>query len=194
MRNKKFVLGIAIILCVSTLAGCSKGGQEDDYASPKKVPLADSSGSYNEDTGSNSDGTDNSGKSTGNNGGNNGSNNNEIGSEADSLLSNAEITGHVVEFSDTGCIISPAEAKSVDGGSIQLEAAPGHEDPEKNVNIHYSDNCQFQFATIAISTGNVTYSDANPSDIKKQTALLIYGERSDEKNIEASKVFITTYA
>ena len=177
MRNKKFLLGMAVVLCVSALAGCGEGNRENDYTSLKKVPITEDVDNSN-NTGDNDasipeDASD--------------------GNDANSLIFNSDVQGHVVEFSDTGCTVSPTEEEQVDGGKLVVGAQPGYEEEEKNVNVHYATDCQFQIAKIDIATNKADISDAGISDIKKQTNLLIYGEWSDTHNIEATKVIIYSY-
>lgn len=151
MMSKKILLGMAVVLCVSSLAGCGEDNKENDNSGLKKVPITE---------------------------------------DGDSLISNCDLHGHVVEFSDTGCTISSVESEQVDGGELAVAAQPGYEEEEKNVNVYYADNCQYQIAKINISTGKADVSNADLSDIKKQTDLLIYGEWSDDHNIEATKAII----
>lgn len=176
MKNKKLAVWVAVVLCVSVLAGCSKGGTGDDAPDLQKVPITENA--------------DNSSHES-----NNGSIPKDLseGNDADSLLANAVIEGDVVEFSDTGCVISPQKTEEVEGGMLGIGAEPGHEKEEDNVTIHYGDNCQFQTAKLSVATGKADVSDAAVSDIKKRTTLAIYGERTDERNIEATKVIITRY-
>lgn len=180
MRKKQLLPGIAVILCMSVLAGCSTGSQENNGTSYQKVPITDDAGSNEKADGNGK--ADSKEKSDSTN-----------GSDADSLISNSELQGHVVTFSDTGCTISPQKTEKVEGGELASGAAPGYESQENNVNIHYGSNCQFQFAKISIATGKVDLSDADRSDIKKLTSLIIYGERSDDHNIEAEKVYLVRY-
>lgn len=182
MRKRRLLLAMTVMLCVSALAGCSKGSKEDGGSKEngntgyKKIPITEDA--------DNNNGTKDAD-----------SNNGSIpdSSDADSLISHSEIQGHVLEFSDTGCVISPQKTEEVDGGEVAREAAFGYENEKDNVHVHYSADCQFQFAKISISTGKIALSDADISNIKKQTGLIIYGEQSDDHNIEATKVFLVRY-
>ena len=177
MKNKKLLLGMVVALCVSALAGCGGGNDENDYTSLKKVPITEEADSNN-NTGSN-DATIPEDTSDGN--------------DANSLISVSDVQGHVVEFSDMGCTVSPIEEEQVDGGKIAFGEQPGYEKEEKNVNVHYAADCLFQIAKIDIVTNKADISDASISDIKKQTNLLIYGEWSNPHNIEATKVIIYSF-
>ncbi|MDE5780031.1 MAG: hypothetical protein K2I03_00920 [Lachnospiraceae bacterium] len=176
MKHKK-LLCVAVVLCMTALSGCSKGEKENDYITFKKVPI--------NDEGNNGSKSENSSKDS--------SENQSEGNDADSLIYNSDVMGSVVEFSNTGCTVSPTKTEEVDGGQLAIAAQPGYEDEENNVNIHYSDSCQFQLAKINIATGKADISDVDVSEIKKQTSLIIYGEWSDDHNIEATKVIIDRY-
>ena len=189
MQNKKLLLWAAAILSAAALAGCSKNDKENNYTNFHKVPITDegNDNSMSKDLSNDNRNNDNS---------NNGSTSENLynGNDADSLIFYSDVQGHVVEFSSTGCTISPAKTEEADGGGqIMFEAASGYENEEDNVNIYYSDNCQFQLAKIDIATGKADISDVDISNIKKQTSLIIYGKWKDNHNIEATKVIITRY-
>ena len=113
--------------------------------------------------------------------------------DAEDLYSLAAAAGNVVEFTETGCTVSPSVSENVDGGEICYGAAPGMEDEEKNITVTYRPDCVFQKVVINYVTGEKSVSEAKLSDVLKQSSLLIFGEFQDEKNILADKIMITRY-
>ena len=57
----------------------------------------------------------------------------------------------------------------------------------------YRPDCVFQKVVINYVTGETSVSEAELSDVLKQSSLLIFGEFQDEKNILADKIMITRY-
>lgn len=112
-------------------------------------------------------------------------------SDAEQLLNSASILGTVVNFSKQGCTLSPALSK--DGGQTTKIASAGNDSEETNVNIEYLADCIFQFASIDIEQGTVQYRDASILNIKKQTNLILFGEFSDSKHLQVSKVLIQNF-
>lgn len=102
-----------------------------------------------------------------------------------------EIRGSVVEFSDSFCIITPVETGEDD--RLGYQAAPGYEDPEKNITVHYQEGCVIQIAEINVASGERNLEDASITDIKKETSLIIYGKWTDERELNATTVYIARY-
>ena len=71
----------------------------------------------------------------------------------DGLFEISKANGTVVEFSDTGCKITPTHYD----GNVAYEAAPGYEDQDESISVLYSQDCVFQIAYVNIQTGEVTY-------------------------------------
>lgn len=114
-------------------------------------------------------------------------------SPAGRLYAKAVISGSVVEFSKQGCVISPVEYADADGGSLAMASAPGHEDPAKNVDIQYAQNCKFQIAVIDPATGAADLTDVTAADVKKQSNLIIQGSVQDDHHVTATLVTIARY-
>ncbi|MDD3417422.1 MAG: chitinase [Lachnospiraceae bacterium] len=112
-------------------------------------------------------------------------------SSSDKLLDSANLLGSVIDFTDTGCTVTQQE--NIAGGEGAIVAAPGNENQDANVSIQYGSDCVFQIAEISTSTGEATLSDASASDIKKETAIAIYGGFEDSNNLTATKVIITRF-
>ena len=107
---------------------------------------------------------------------------------AEELLDTAALNGSVIEFTDSGCIISPVTTE--DGGQSAIIAAAGHEDEADSVNVQYQDDCVFQIAEVDVASGSADIRKASITDIKKQTILVIFGDYTDTENLTASKVII----
>ena len=104
----------------------------------------------------------------------------------DGLFEISKANGTVVEFSDTGCKITPTHYD----GNVAYEAAPGYEDQDESISVLYSQDCVFQIAYVNIQTGEVTYENATLGDVKKQTRIVICGEYDDSNVIQATHVFV----
>lgn len=104
----------------------------------------------------------------------------------DGLFEISKANGTVVEFSDTGCKITPTHYD----GNVAYEAAPGYEDQDESISVLYSQDCVFQIAYVNIQTGEVTYENATLGDVKKQTRIVICGEYDDSNVIHATHVFV----
>lgn len=173
MKFTKFMRGILIGMCVLALSGCgvSKGGSSE-----------------NTDNNATNDNTVNDSKDndTSNVADNVGTSDNTDG---ESLIRSSALQGSVVEFSDSGCTVTPV----TEDENTAVVAAPGNEKDETNVNISYKTDCIFQKANINITTGKASISDVSVSDIKKQTSLLIYGDFEDTHNLTATKIIIVRF-
>ena len=173
MKIKQVLNGLAAILCVFLLAACDIGGND-------KINRTDTNNSSPE----------NPAVVKGNNsvpGAPNDSN------DANSLLELASVNGSVVNFKKDSCTITPVKYSGSNDNGLAVMDAPGNEDPDTVVTVHYNSDCIFKIVTIRIATGVATYSDADISDIKKQTSLIIYGDWRQKNNINASAVYIARY-
>lgn len=174
MKFKKAVRGILIGMCVLALSGCgvSEGGNSKNTNNN-----ATNDSTVNSSTDNNTSNiTDNMGTSD--------------NTDGENLIRSSTLQGSVVEFSDSGCIVTPVTNEDENTAVV---AAPGNENDETNVNISYKTDCIFQKASINITTGKAAISDASASDIKKQTSLLIYGDFEDTHNLTATKIVIVRY-
>nr|WP_319489262.1 hypothetical protein [uncultured Caproiciproducens sp.] len=104
----------------------------------------------------------------------------------DKLFEISKLNGTVTEFSNNGCKISPIISK----GNEACQAAPGHENQQKQITVTYDEGCSFQIAYANLQTGKITYDDADVNNVKKQTELLICGEYDSDNTLSASHVFI----
>lgn len=176
MKKTKFLIGAVSVICVFSLVGCNADGNNN---TGKKPPVI-----------SNSTGNNDVNNFTGNNDVNNSTGDND----ADSLFELSTIQGAVINFSADGCIITPLKtSKAADGGMIAKIDQPGYENPDENITIHYQSGCVFQIAKIRVSSGTATISEADISDIKKKTSLVIYGDWIDEHNLNANRIIIDRY-
>lgn len=166
MKNKKILIVLVSALCVLSLAACGTGGNDTSNRTDTQNPTA-------------VQGNDSLPKDS------------DDSNDADSLHALATIKGTVIEFSNDSCLITPT--RESEDGKLAIEDAPGHENPDTAVTVHYQSGCVFKIADINIKTGIVNYSDADISDIKKQTSLIIYGDWSNKNNVNATAVYIARY-
>lgn len=101
----------------------------------------------------------------------------------------SKASGTVLEFTDTGCTLTP----TVTDGDVAYQAAPGYEDQMESTNISYSDGCTFQIAYINSQTGAVTYEDASVENVKKQSNLIVCGDYDSNGVLNADRIFIYRY-
>lgn len=170
MKIKKLLIGLVTVLCVLSLAACSIGGNDTNNKTDTQNPSSSAQGnnSLPEDP------TD--------------------FNDANTLLSLASIKGSVVDFSNDSCKISPTiYTDDGNGGGLAIGDAPGYENSDEFVTVHYNSDCIFKIAHMSLATGTVTYEDIDISDIKKQTSLIIYGDWSNKNNINATAVFIARF-
>ena len=97
-----------------------------------------------------------------------------------------KLNGSVIEFSDSGCTISP----TIQEDGLAYEAAPGNESQVKQVIVTYDESCTFQIVQVSLSTGAMAYEDAAIDDVKKQTGLFVAGEYDSESILHAEQVYI----
>ena len=102
------------------------------------------------------------------------------------LSGRCKLNGAVIEFSDSGCTISP----TVHEDDVAYEAAPGSEDLMGQVTVSYDENCIFQIVEVSLSSGAMTYGDAAVGDVKKQTGLFAAGEYDSEGILHAEEVYL----
>ena len=107
----------------------------------------------------------------------------------------ADLSGYVVEFSDSGCIITP-EMLTVyeDGGRVGEIAVPGYESDDTNITITYTEDTVFQIINFSIVTQKeISREDTDKGSVKKQTTVNIFGTRQDDRHWTADKVVITRW-
>ena len=175
MKIKKFMRAFVVGASMFALAGCGapKGAGTNGESEAKDT--------YIENGTTGSDKKDIS----------NENNSNDAGSvDGDEIIAASDLQGHVIEFSDHGCVVNPVTSDQVDEAVVSAE---GYENEGAKVTIKYGDNCIFQKAVISIATGEATVNEAAKEDIKKKTSLLLYGNFDDTENFTAAKVIITQY-
>ena len=107
----------------------------------------------------------------------------------------ANLSGRVVDFSDTGCTITPRNMILNEDGSMEGGvAAPGHESEETNIHITYAEDVVFQIVYFSMGAQTeLSREDTDKSSIKKETDVDIFGACQDEKHWVADKVVITRW-
>ena len=103
------------------------------------------------------------------------------------------ITGGVVEFTDSGCSLTPQLTEEADTGEVAYQAAPGAENEADNVLITYQEDCIFQRAIINAATGEAVITDITKAEVKKQSQVTAFGDMTTEKQVSASKIIITQF-
>ncbi len=106
--------------------------------------------------------------------------------------SDVEVRGNVVELSDGFCVLSPIETDANDD-QVAYGAAPGYEDPEKNITVHYQEGCVVQIAEFNVATGEKNLVDASVSDIQQYDTLIVCGEWAGERDLNAAAIYIARY-
>lgn len=104
----------------------------------------------------------------------------------------AKVWGSVVEVCDGFCVLTPTETDASDD-QLAYGAAPGYEDPEKNITVHYQAGCVIQIAEVNAATGEENLVDASVSDIQQQASLIVCGEWAGERELNATAIRIVRY-
>ena len=103
MKRSQLAKGLFIALCAVMLSGCQTSSPGKD-----RRPETDSATSQSQQSP-------------------------DTGSDIDSLAASALAHGDVVEFTESGCIISPVQ----DDGDTSIIAAPEHMDETEKITIQY---------------------------------------------------------
>jgi len=167
------VFYLSVALCISVV-GCS--GKDNEQLTPPEINISnesDSSAESNNESGNSSEMSDDS-------------------KEEGSFYDGANLSGRVVDFSDTGCTITPETLIINEDGSMEGGvAAPGYESKETNIHITYAEDVVFQIIYFGMdSQSEISREDTDKSSIKKETDVNIFGTCQDEKNWIADKVVI----
>lgn len=190
MKRQAILRGLIIVVCACILIGCgtrqTKGPEENDMhiAEPYQNDRSDT-----EDQPLNEEEEEKNAALPETEKKNDTTADNVTGKvDADSLYASAVMIGSVVDFSDSGCTVSPAVTE--DDGKTGVIAAPGYESEDTNVKVTYQEDCVVQMATIYTSTGMAELEQASAADIKKQSSIIIYGNFEDTSHVSAAKIFI----
>lgn len=171
------VFCLFIVLCMS-MSGCSGKGKEQSALPDVRMPNESDNNKDIETS-----------KKSG------GSNDTEGNSEEGVFYDGADLSGRVVDFTDTGFTITPRTVVVYEDGSSEGGvAAPGYESDETNINITYAEDVVFQIVNFSMgSQAEISREDADKSSIKKNTDVNIFGACQDEKHWIADKVVITRW-
>ena len=195
MRKKMLkaagVLCLSVVLCMG-MAGCA--GKENEQPEPSDVHMTNESG-YNAEIatdGKNSSNEAEGGQEDMNN--INVENNGEIADDQEEgvFYDGANLSGRVVDFTDTGFTITPRTLIINEDGSMEGGiAAPGYESDETNINITYAEDVIFQIINFSMgSQTEISREDTDKNSIKKETDVNIFGTSQDDKQWIADKVVI----
>lgn len=119
----------------------------------------------------------------------------EDGKEEGVFYDGANLSGRVVDFTDTGFTITPRTLIVYEDGSSEGGiAAPGYESEETNIHITYAEDVVFQVIYFSMgSQTEISREDADKNSIRKETDVNIFGTCQDEKHWIADKVVITRW-
>ena len=177
------VFCLCMVLCIS-MVGCS--GKENDQSNTSEVHM-DKEGDRNDTEGNYEDTVNNTTEGS--------SELSDDSQEEGVFYDGANLSGRVVDFSDTGCTITPRTIIIYEDGAMGGGvAAPGYESEETNIHITYAEDVIFQVIYFSISSqAETSREDADKSSIKKETDVNIFGACQDEKHWIANKVVITRW-
>lgn len=190
MRRKMLrtagILGLSFALSAG-MAGCAgKGDGEPGIVDIQSVTIHDDGMGNNSEKKENGDAGSSSDAETGNN---------ANSSEESIFYDGADLSGVVIDFSDTGCMITPRTLIVHEDGAIEGGvAAPGYESEDTNITITYTEDTVFQIIYFSASAQTeVSREDTDRSSVKKQTDVNIFGTCQDEQHWTADKVVITRW-
>lgn len=198
---KRKMLKAAGVLCLFTvlcmgMTGCA--GKENEQPDLSDVHMTNESG-YSEDIVTDGENSSNEAE---------GSQDDMAGNAAESssvitedskeegvFYDGANLSGRVVDFTDTGFTITPRTLIVYEDGSSEGGiAAPGYESEETNIHITYAEDVVFQVIYFSMgSQTEISREDADKNSIKKETDVNIFGTCQDEKHWIADKVVITRW-
>ena len=174
------VLCLCMVLCIS-MVGCS--GKENDQSNTPDVHTikdggsndnVETSGAKDDSEENNSNGIAGNYEDTGNNSTESSSEMSDDSKEEGVFYDGANLSGRVVDFSDTGCTITPRTLIINEDGSMEGGiAAPGY----------FSMGSQTE----------ISREDTDKNSVKKETDVNIFGTCQDDKNWIADKVVITRW-
>ena len=195
---KRKMLKAAGVLCLFTvlcmgMTGCA--GKENEQPDLSDVHITNESG-YSEDIVTDGENSSNEAE---------GSQDDMAGNAAESssvitedskeegvFYDGANLSGRVVDFTDTGFTITPRTLIVYEDGSSEGGiAAPGYESEETNIHITYAEDVVFQVIYFSMgSQTEISREDADKNSIKKETDVNIFGTSQDDKQWIADKVVI----
>lgn len=158
--KKKIAMVILATCLFGTLAGCEK----DSSNKPEVPSTENSTNSVNQ--------TENSTEK----------------SEGISALSNANLVGTVIDFTEIGCTLG--KGKSTED-TLTTPAGGDNTEGVERVFVKYADNTQFQIANSTIT--NITLTDGTREDVKKSSSVFLYGEYQEDGTFLATRVIINHF-
>lgn len=195
MKHTKFATGMAVLLCVISLAGCGgdAGAQTPSDTTPEQTAPPSAPAETGQDIPDTADPeTDVLNTTTPEQESSaDGSAATDATEDADALLESADLSGNVVTVSDDGFVLSP-QTESEDG-TVTMTVADAAEADSSNVSVAYQENCQFQTARIDTGTGTASCTDASAGDLKSQSSVIVFGEYQESGEFLAERVVVTVY-
>lgn len=184
--NAASVFGMGIVLCM-VLGGCS-----GENGNPSEASGLESLAALVENR-AEVTGQAEAGKETED--GKEAKNSKEAESSEGQFYDGANLSGRIMDFSDTGFQITPETLIIYEDGSMGGGvAAPGYEKEEDFISIAYTDDTVFQIVYFSRSAqAEVSREDTDKSSIQKDMDVNIFGSCQDEKHWTADKVVITRW-
>lgn len=197
---KRKMLKAAGVFCLSTvlcmcMTGC--GEQGNSQSDPPEVHMT-TENSYSGDIATDGENNGNEAEGSQEDAGSDVAENSSTtanNSEEGVFYDGANLSGRVVDFTDTGFTITPRTLVINEDGSMEGGiAAPGYESEETNIHITYAEDVVFQVIYFGMgSQTEISREDADKNSIKKETDVNIFGTCQDEKHWIADKVVITRW-
>lgn len=105
--------------------------------------------------------------------------------DSSQLFETANLNGKVTDFTDSGF---SASLIVEDGDTAQI-AVGGEDAGDMAVTVQYTENTVFQRASVNTATESISgLTDADRSEIKKESQVLVYGTYDEAGVLEADKV------
>ncbi|HIT89640.1 MAG TPA: hypothetical protein IAC41_04380 [Candidatus Merdenecus merdavium] len=107
------------------------------------------------------------------------------------IFDSSDLQGTVLEFTDSGCTISP---QAYEGDNLAYEAAEGVEDDAEKVLVLYTDDVKFHLAVANAAQQAVeSVESAKKSDLKKQSEVYLFGSYQEDNTFLATKVVVVKW-
>ncbi len=111
--------------------------------------------------------------------------------EETNIFDLADLQGTVLEFTNSGCTISP---QINEGDDLAYEAAVGVEDDAGNITVLYSADTQFQIVTANAEQQEIeSINNTEKDELKKQSEVCLFGNYQEDNTFLATRVVIVRW-
>lgn len=108
------------------------------------------------------------------------------------MLDMAALNGSVLDFSDSGCSVTPVEI--IENGAGSRVSADGYKNNDNTVTVNYNSDCEFVIAALSGETNSITsMTNGSVSDVKRQSLIFVYGDYTDTCTLNADKIIIARF-